>query len=95
VDLDDDVVRLRRAAWGGREGTEGFERGGAVPRGSEEAEARKQRWGKREGGEVGAEGSPQKRESTEDGVGTARMVWSASAPSRGRRAGEEGRKGNG
>ena len=69
---------------------------GAVPCGSEEAEARKQRWGKREGGKVGAEGSPRKRESTEDGVGTARMVWSASAPPRGRRAGEEeGRKGNG
>lgn len=40
VEFDDDVVRLRRAARGGREGTEGFERGGAVPRGGEEAEAR-------------------------------------------------------
>lgn len=99
VEFDDDVVRLRRAARGGREGTKGFERGGAVPRGGEEAEARERRSRQRERSEVGAEVG-ERGEGGEAG-GESLVEWErrrwlgGERAKKGERAGRRGRRADG
>jgi hypothetical protein len=96
VEFDDYVVSLRRAAWGGREGTEGFERGGAVPRRGEEAEARERRSRERERGEVDAEVGERGEGGEARGKGVVereRRRWlGGERAEEGERAGRRGRR---